>query len=590
MRTRIILALVVALASCGDRQPLAAPTVEAIDTAVAPVLVPGDVHVYALDWRTEATRQVGGAQVEGGLTLRGELAVGAVGREEGGMRVALWITSLEAHALDVQGQSLPIDAALLLGQRAEIVVGDDGDVRSARFAGDSAPMFRELMTGVIARLDLRAAATDGAPRRLRSGHGLVDVTYDRREDGSIARSLASVVRFDTAPGLEVDAADLVGTGRFELDEARVPVAIELHDAALLGDDGFTADDRFSLSRVRVDRGAAPTAIVGGVDLDPTAEVDRAAVQQALDRQYAAEWSLTDVQFTMNTMDGGVLPHQGEVSRSVALLRGWPEQIETLVGLVRAAGDGGRQFGFDLLAATGNAQAQDAMRRLLLEDGADARPEYPLLMQRFAFLAAPDAKSGEFLLERLAHARTGGDPLAVAAVLHPLGTVAGRVTDLALADRMHVALVDAAADEDAEIRAAAISGLGNARRTDDVDRIVHACADADAGVRTEAVAALRTHVVPEATAVLIDALADEDRGVADRALTVLRERHFQGEADPELVERARTGRYNRRIDRAMATTIAIHAKDPTVRTALTAIAARTDDKDLVQDLRTLDLDG
>ncbi len=590
MRTALALALVSLLSACGDRPPVAMPDVEAARTPVAPVLVPGDVHVYALDWHTEATRQVGGAQVEGGVSLQGELSVGAIAREPDGLRVAVWFSALELHTLDVQGQPLPIDAALLVGTQAEIVVDDDGDVRSARFTSASSPIFRELMTGVIARIDLRAAATDGAPHRVRSGHGLVDVTYDRREDGSVARTLADVVRFDSAPGLEVDADDLIGTGRIELDDARVPVAIELHDAALLGDDGFTADDRFSLARMRVDRATVPKAIEDGVDLDPTAELDRVAIERELDRQYAADWSLTDVQIVMNTMDGGVLPRQGEVSRSVALLRGWPEQIEILVGLVRAAGDGGRQLGFDLLAATGNAEAQDAMRRLLLEDGADGRAEYPLLLQRFAFVAAPDAKSGEFLLDRLAHARAKHDLLVVAAVLHPLGTVAGRITDVALAERMHVALVEAAADEDTEIRAAAISGLGNARRKDDVARILVATHDPDAGVRTEAVAALRTHVAPETTASLLAALADEDRGVAARALTVLRERHFEGEADPNLIERARTGQYNARIDRAMATTIAIHAKDESVRTALAAIAARTDDRDLAHVIGALDDEG
>jgi hypothetical protein len=580
----LVTTLVLVLGACATPPPAAVETaIAAHATTVAPALVPGDVHVYALDWETEATRQLGSGQITGGLALRGELAVAAIDRDADGMRVALWFPSLETHRLTVQEQAMSVDPAMLVGMRAEILVADDGEVRRARFAADSPPMFRELMTGVIARLDLRAAADKGAPRRVRGGHGLVEVHYERGDDGSIARSLDHVLRFDTAPGIDVEANELVARGRFELDADRVPVRIELHDAALLGDDGLVADDRFSLSRVRVDQTAPPPSFARALELDPTAPTDRAAAEQALDRQFAAGTTMADVQITMNTMDGGVLPHQGEVSRAVALLRGWPENIDVLMPLVRAAGDNGRQLGFDLLAATGSAKAQAAMRELLVDEVVATSAAYPLLLQRFAFLHAPDAESGEFLLDRLAHARTTGGPLAVAAVLHPLGTVTGRVGDAALAERLHLALVDAARDADVEIRAAAISGLGNAQHPDDLDRILLACEDDDAGVRTEAVAALRTRVVPEATVALLEAIADTDEAVADRALTVLRERHFEGAADPVLVENARAGRYNARLDRAIATTIASHSDDAAVRAALVAIAARTTDPDLANQL-------
>lgn len=60
---------------------------------------------------------------------------------------------------------------------------------------------------------------------------------------------------------------------------------------------------------------------------------------------------------------------------------------------------------------------------------------------------------------------------------------------------------------------------------------------------EALASLRTHIEPVATDTLLAHLDDEDPDVAARALMVLRKRHYEGKADPALVERATTGKYN-----------------------------------------------
>lgn len=551
--------------------------------ASAPRLEVGEVHRYTLDWHSEATRSHGRGGVSGAMTLQGELAVAAIGHGPEGTRVSAWFPRLSTRALQVLGQGVVLDEAALVGPRAEFIVAADGDVRRAFFAADSPPIFRELMTGVIARLDLRAAGTGVAPRTLRGGHGLVEATYRRDADGAVNRELAGVLRFDTAPGAIVEAGALTATGRIELDEARMPVRIELHDSAALTEQlGLVADDRFSLVRTSVEP-ASVVALVAPIEHDPTAGPDLAAAARELDRQYADGYSVQDLGIAMDTMDGGVLPRTGEISRAAASLRAWPERAAELVPLVMRAGDGGRQLAFDALSAAGTPEAQEVMCSLLADAVVAGWPERLLLVQRFAFVAAPTSATGEFLLALLAGAEHAGDAQFRQATLFPFGTVTGRVPDVWLAERMHTVLVAHAQHENDSLRAAAVGGLGNADRADDLSRLLAALEDEHGGVRVEAAAGLRTRVTPETTSALLGALADEDPAVASRALTVLRKHHFEGEADPALVERARLGQYNDRLHRAMASTLVGSRDQPEVRAALLALVERSSDHQLAVDL-------
>jgi hypothetical protein len=577
------LALLAALAGACTSAPAidAAPATVAV--ASAPGLEIGQVHRYALDWRSEATRSLVRGGVSGALTLRGELAIAAIGHGPEGTRVSAWFPNLATRELRVQGQPVELDAAALVGPRAEFLVAADGDVRRAFFAADSPPIFRELMLGVIARLDLRGAGVEATPRTLRGGHGLVAATYRREADGAVIRELAEVLRFDTAPGATVEANALTAEGRIELDEARVPVRIELRDSAALGEQiGLVADDRFSLVRVAVEA-ATVLALAAPIELDPTAGPDLQAAARELDRQYADGYSLQDLDIAMVTMDGGVLPRTGEISRAAASLRAWPERAAELVPLVLRAGDGGRQLAFDALAAAGTPEAQAVMCSLIADAAAAGWRERVLLVQRFAFVAAPTVATGESLLALLAEAERAGDAGLRQATLFPLGTVTGRVPDAMLAERMHAALVAHARHEDDALRAAAVGGLGNAVRADDLPRLLAALTDPHGGVRVEAAAGLRTRVTPEATSALLAALADEDPAVASRALVVLRKHHFAGEADPALVERARLGQYNERLHRAMASSLIGSREQPEVHAALRAVAERASDRQLAADL-------
>lgn len=580
---RPIVILLAAVIGCSSAPPVP-PASSVIEIATAPTLRVGEVHVYALDWSSEAARAEQQA-VSGGVRLQGELAVSAISHERDGTRVAVWFPSLPTRDVGVQSEVMELDEATLVGPRAELIVAPDGDVRRAFFDRGAPPIFRELMTGVIARVDLRAASADGRSRTLRGGHGLVEATYRREADGAITRELEKILRFDTAPGIEVDASAVVSTGRIEVDASGVPTSLELHDSVDVVEGlGLAGTERFSLQRMRIDH-ASVDALRDPLELDPTAGPDFEEAARELDRQYADGLTMQDIAISMDAMDGGLLPREGEFSRAAALLRGWPERAAEIEPLALRALDGGRQLAFDMLAAAGTWQAQDVMCSVLADPRAATWTERALLVQRFAFVAAPTSATGEFLLELFAEAdRTGDDELR-RATLFPFGTVAGRVQDALLAERMHGVLVDAAAHQDAGVRAAAVAGLGNARRVDDLERLLAAVRDEDHGVRVEAVAALRTRVVPETTAALLGALADDSPAVASRALEVLRKHHAEGAADSRLVEHARAGRYNADIDRAMASALVGHRDVAEVRVALSAIAERTTDRELAAALRS-----
>lgn len=575
-------------AACGELAAESADVTAADGAALArtPVLRVGDRHVYELAWHAEATRTSASAGVSGALTLEGDLAVSVLSAGPEGTRLSLSLLRVGAAELRVQTEPVAIDPAMLTGLRAEILVGSDGDVRRAFFDPDSPPIFRELMTGVIARLDLRGAEPDAAAREIRSGHGLVEATYHAVSKNVITRELRRVVRFDTAPGITVDASALLAEGRIELDDDRVPVVIELHDGATLpGEQGLVADDRFSLVRTRVDRAPAH-ALVEPIEIDPNAGPDLEASAREMDRQYAAGYQMQDLSIALTVASGGLQPSTGEFSRAAAFLRAWPEHAEQLVPMIAAADEGGRQLAFDMLSAAGTPQAQAAMREVMSLPQWASWPERVVLVQRFAFVAEPTVASAELLLSMLDEAALGGDHELCRATMHPLGVVASRVDDLWLAERIHSRLVAFADDDDAFMRAGAIAGLGNARRLDDVPRLLVAMGDDDSSVRVEAASAMRFWVMPNTTTALLDALADENPAVGSVALDVLRKRHFEGEADPALAERARDGRYNPQIENAVASSLVDHSDRPEVLAALAAIESRTPNRRLARRLAEL----
>jgi hypothetical protein len=537
MGRALLIGCLLVLACAGDEGATTATAPASVPFAAqAPVLARGDAHVYRVQWDTEAAREhdAGGLDLAGGLHVGGSLVLARVGDHEDGMLVAAWFSELPTARIVANDQTSEIDGTLLVGPRAYFVVAPDGAAVRAFYPADSAGIFREVMSGVLARMDLRAAAASGSPHTIRIGSGLAEVAYRKDGAGTVHRELQSLARFDIAPGVAADAPTVSGTAELAIDADGMPASIASEESAALAEDGtLAAHERFTAVRDRVDRVELVTPDLAAlVAVDLLAPPDLAASDRELARQRAGDLTLQDVGIAVQTLDGGVMPRPGFVSRAQGWLRGWPENADALVPVFADAGFHGRQLVFDMLSSAGTPESQRVMARIVGDDAAPEWEETPLLVQRYAFVREPDAATGAFLLELEARATADGHARLAQALLHPMGTVAWRLgaTEPLVAERLHARIVAQLAHEDGKMRGAAIAGLGNARRPSDADLIVARLGDPDVGMRIEAVSALRAIVTPATTEAVKLALADPDDAVVARAREVL-ERHLDEERNP-----------------------------------------------------------
>lgn len=565
------------LAACRDDAPIDTPkAVATIDTA----LRSDEQHVYAVEWETEATAQRPIA-MSGGVHLRGEIVVRAIGSEEGGVRVQAWFRTLPVREIAVGKETVALDAAQMIGPRAEIVLDASGDPRSIVFDETSTPAFRELMTGVLGRLDFRAAAATDASRVVRTGHGLTEVAYARNEAGEIERTFAKAVRIDTVadPG---EAPELTAEGTIAVDDAGLPLRIALVDTIAVAERGLTASDRFSAERKHVERADAnATPIAGGFTIDPHAPPDTAASAKAMAQQRAEGLTHGDIALQFMVSDVGTAPKSGFVSRAVGYLRGWPERTPEVEALAYEAVGFGRQIVFDLLATADTPESQAALVRLVESDEAAQWEDMPILLQRFTFLQRPTPATARALLDW--HARAGESELGTA-LLYPIGTLCDRVEDAALSTEMHELLVRELESTAKPRRLGALAGLGNAGRMTDAGLVLAHAADVDVEVRAQVFESLRRMPTSGAQTALLVGLKDADSDPAASALRSLLHHYELPISDAPLVEAGRTGAYHPKIERAVANALSGAIDRDDVRVALTSIAERTTDAQLRSDIR------
>lgn len=590
--SRLGLVLVLAATAC---KPAAAPPQAA---AVArrdqgPVMPIGRTFVYALSWTIESGFDAGagsplGLPLAGGLHLEGELHVQAIGEREDGTLAAIWFDALPVRELVVNGERLEVESTTLVGPRAYFVIDAEGGVPQTWFGPTTPPLFRQVMSGALARFDLRGAAA--GTQVVPTGQGLAEVTYARAgEPGTVRRELQRMVRFDAFAGVDPERTDVDGVVDLVLDTDRIPLRIDGREDAAVADDGwsFGSHDRFVAVRQRVDDGTplpVPEDLATYTEHDPSALPDPAEAERVLAQRFAGDLAVGDVADVVKALDGGLMPGRGFISQATGLLRGWPDEARGMIPIALGASSHGRQLAFDVLASAGTPQAQEVMRELLGRDDVRAWPELPLLVGRFAFVHRPTAASAQFLLAMHTDARTDGETELARAILYPLGSV-GRAIERDepwLAELLHARLVESLAQAPGpEPRMAAIAGLGNFARQDDRSHLLPLLADADAAIRANAITAMRNMVAPDTTAAILAALRDPDPGVATNAIDVLADHHFGPEGSPVLAAVVIAGDHNPEIETAMVNALSPRvADDPSVRVALRELAGRSRDRDLV----------
>lgn len=500
----------------------------------------GQVHHYDVDWTVHGAgrmAQLGEAPVSGGLRLRGKLQVVVYAEDGEHALLGLRLVELSEAALEVMGANVLADGKGELTERESILrVSTQGQARQLWVPPEATAVCRHLMTGLLTNVDFVAArpTTDDAWSSVaRNAHGLAEVDY-RRDGATVSRLTRGYERIDAVAGADRNAPwSVEGTTEIDLDDAGVPariVGIEM--VALAGAEdpvAFSSRAEFELTRTAVTTIDLDTLVLPELptwtEVDLHDPPDEAEAERELARKFAEGMTRTELATMVLGAGYGVRPAAGELIRARGLLRGWPEATEELRPAYAEAPDlRTRRFIVDLLVSADTPQAQALLLDLLPgpED-----PELVKLSQHLSLLRSPIPEMGQRLIEAHADAANASDARTRRGLLYPIGTLSATLeaTDPLLAERMIGVLRDelARATEPDDI-VAAVAGLGNAARRQDVPAVRALADHSDMGVRAAVASSLRGSPDPASVDVLFAMLDDPERHVAASALSVIDGRH------------------------------------------------------------------
>lgn len=441
---------------------------------------------------------------------------------------------VEFHQQVPGGHNVLADPSPLLRHEAMVVLPADGRPREVYFEPEATPIFRNLMRGVLAHVDLVVpSGAEDFSRIGPTGNGLARLDYRAvpGSDGVLERTVRGYERVDAFDaGVPADAWDVQSVGRITLDRSGFAESVEFEETLTLVPRelgiSFGADTRFSMQRTD-QRHEAPQplpSLESWTTEDLFDAPDRTEAEREMARKFAEGLTMSDVHVQISTATAGVPAPDGFFVRARGLLRGWPELAEDLRGAFETHEDlGTREFVFDLLVSADTPQSQAVLADLTLDALADSPEQVPQLIQHFALLRSPTAELATTVLDLHRAAEDAEAPMLRAATLYPMGSMAAQIQfrEPALAERMLGVLREelGLAQTPLEVRSA-IAGLGNAARAEDLDRVRAQITHADDDVRMQVASALRHARGEEATDALFDLLADPSRDVAASALSVI----------------------------------------------------------------------
>lgn len=603
MRTIIANALVIAgllLPACGqatNREPSPARTDASRESTrldAGTRFERGQVHHYDVDWTVHGSgrmAQLGDAPVSGGLRLRGKLELRVYAENGERALLGLRLVELDEATLEVMGANVLADAEHQVLQRESILrVSTQGQARQLWMPPDAPAVYRHLMTGLLTNVDFVAArpSTDDAWTTVaRNAHGLAEVDY-RRDGPTVSRLTRGYERIDAVAGTDRDAPwSVEGTTEIDLDDAGVPariVGVEMVALASAEDPvAFSSRAEFELTRTAVTTVDLDTSMLpelsAWTEIDLHDPPDEAEAERELARKFAEGMTRTELATMVLSAGHGVRPAAGELIRARGLLRGWPETTEELRPAYADAPDlRTRRFIVDLLVSADTPQSQALLLDLL---PGPADPELVKLAQHLSLLREPIPEMGQRLLEAHADASNASDPRTRRGLLYPIGTLARtlEVIDPPLAERMVGVLRDALARAtEPDDLVAAVAGLGNAARPEDVPAMRALAAHDDVGVRAQVASSLRGSPDPKSVDVLFTMLDDPARHVAASALSVLDGRHAaETEHLHRLAMATMRGAVHPELTGPLVSVLAHHGGDDViVRGALVALWQRAHD--------------
>jgi hypothetical protein len=510
-------------------------------------LRPGAVHRYAVAWRIDAEAQqelLGDVPLRGGVVLKGELELRVHERRDDGALVGVRLHRVDEAAVAIMGQNVLPTPDVLLAHEAFVLVPDDGDARRTFFAPDAPPVFRHMMAGLVANIDLRVPVLGAQswPAVARTDNGLAEVTYER-ETGSpstLQRRVARYLRLDAVTGRPAESpAQIEGETTIELGPDDLPQRISGTEPLVLPAESafarYAGTTSFDMERLGSTHGDPdPTVALDAlVEHDLHAPPDDAETERELARRFAEGMTTTDLVAMVQSAGLGLRPSPGELVQTRGLLRGWPELAYELGSLYVDAPDlRTRTFIIDQLVSADTPEAQDVIAYALEHSAAE---EVPPLVAHLTLLRTPTPTTLELLVDLHVRAQADRDDELRRAVLYPMGSAAGqlaRTDPLASARLLATIRAELSGAADPLDTRAAIDALGNAASAEDVPWFLGHATHPDLDVRAAAASALRFANTPETTDVLFALLDDPAELVAAQALSVIQ---FY-RPDPDVLER------------------------------------------------------
>jgi hypothetical protein len=608
-RSRGVAALVVVGLLAGSygfarRAADAAPPLTGPDAAKAAALpaarearwVPGNAYVYDLRWSGASRVKIPGAQQPISVTVKLEatLTARAMGEHDGLQDVVVSLSDIRTYDVQMQGKPMFDDAARAVEKRAlmdqEVLLQVDrhGTFAPLGFDPKTPARVRQVLARVIDATRVSMPPPGHAPEDATwdaeetTPTGLGRVRYQRRADGALLRKrlgYASVTAIP--PSSDEDLSPLVeGGGVITLDGSGAIAAIDDHETVTIESDTnpYRASSSFGLTRLSVapagDKGPDLTRFV-------RERVTPGAVAKPSDESIVQGMTPDRLLATVVDYDRGASLPRGFMVNASAYGRLHPESSRAMVKVFvgPTTRSRSRTLIMDLLAATGDPAAQDAMRDIVRSKAARADAEsYAHYLQRFMLLPVPERASAELLFSIYAESRATRDPFVAEAAAVPLGAMARklRVGEPELSARIHQRILDdlgkATSEDD---RIALLKALGNGAFPNDVAVIVAHTRSGASHVRDQAAFSLRSIDADASRAALLALTQDPNRNVATTAVRALRRQSLSPEDWTFLRTLVVLGKTNRDSDADLVALLVDAESDPgeEARPILQAIQAR-----------------
>ncbi len=577
-----------------DAQPARAASPRALQLAWPR----GASFVYAVRYRGETRARLGAeAAVDGTWTVELDLLARSFGDRGGATLLELSIPTVQKDEVTMGGRNVlgtSAARAALTSASALVEMLPDGRPRALHLRPGTSPVFAALARALLreSRFSLPATAQVSwrADERTASGDA---VSEYRLIEHAPPRLLRTRARYDSLAVLGYQPC--VDCKQTLASTAEVRLGDQSELCGMMFDESLAATRPPLFDPLFVRKTHLQMTLVERAHLDPRAisldgfaevplddPVDAQAMRKEHLQKRVAGLSLAELGHGVAQYGEGKEVSAEFAWRASGLLILHPELCAHLAErFARATTPSrARELILDLLASSGHAQAQAAMRTALGSAAAEADPAYSSLLQRFSFLSAPDPQSAAFVAMRHRRSPSREDHGVWTASAYALGALAGGLEtggQRELAAQYRAILVSEleGARSSAE-RAELVAALGNAHSDEDSALLTQKAQAPEPEVRAAALRALRRSTLPEARAVLTAALADEDLGVRRMALHTLGEGTLSA---PELAAMSRaldTGALGPGLDHELVTVLSSHAREGDVRPMLEQVAARSVD--------------